>query len=624
MDQIKTLGLIPCAGGTQRLPRAIGIIPAAHLITFGKTISAADAHRKHLIDHIIVPTRQFPLTATAPLLARAAVAQLSTSSEPSSSFASPAKIAKRRLSQSMGRIPTAVVANIQEAICRRDIHAAFPRGFDAPHSALKAVMGYSCRSFSTGLRHERAEFEEVYDSAQSLAMRHLSIAKRKAAQGPASCTLAPTGVAAGGAGTLSAQCPSAVSAPFGSIAIIGGGIMGSGIAACFLAAGVKTIVVDTNPTALHKCHTWITSIFKAQVDKKRLSQKSLEERMALLTTIGGDQYAEALRDVDAVIEAVYEDATLKQDIFKRLDQYCKPSCIIASNTATVDINLLAAVTSRPSQVVGIHFFAPAHIMQLAEIVKGAATSDETVLRLLSLTKRINKIGVVVGNSFGFVSNRLAIKGVFQAVCLLEEGALPYQVDGYLKQFGFPNGVFEMQDIGGLDVTAAVLAVGPPEQKMSRSVSSIPRQLLAEGRFGVRVGKGWYRYDADEPTKAKSDIHVDRACIAASDRLGINRRTISQKEALYRFLFHIVNEAALLLEQGGAVRPSDIDLIFVLGFGFPYFRGGPCYYADQVGIDNIIYKMQAFASTCGRGTFPPPCKFLVDMAKNKKRFSDFNQ
>ena len=645
-DQIRRLGLVPCAGGTQRLPRAVGIQTAVHWITSGKIISAENALDKGLLDHIISPPTPAPtpgnvtpmagatpatplsslLFATRDLLADAAVTQISVAGGPTFSANR-----KRRLSETMGKIPFAIAANILEAICRRDLFAKMPKGFDAPQHALKAVMSYSSGNFKVGLAAERRIFDEVYESTQSLAMRHLQRAKARAAEGPASGTVQQPQFSSAASSASAAdehggalQCPltGGVNA-IRTIGIIGGGEMGSSIAACFLAAGYRVIVVDLSADHVARCSQRVQAIFRPHVERRRITAKQFDERMALLTVIGGSAYQSSIAEADIVIEAIYEDVALKRRVFEELDAICKPSCILASNTATIDINTIAEATRRPERVVGIHFFSPAHIMQLVEIVKGAGTSDETILRLLHLTKRIRKIGVVVGNAFGFVSNRLAIRGVFQAVCLVEDGAFPYQIDGYLKDFGFANGIFEMQDMAGLDVASALLSVMPTDLKMARSVSTIPRELMAAGRLGVKTGRGWYRYDAEEPTRPLSDINVERLCIATSEKKGILRRTVPKKEATYRFLFHIINEAALLLEQGVAVRPSDIDLIFVLGFGFPYFRGGPCYVADQMGIDNVIEKMQIFASTCGRSTFPPPCKFLLEMARNKKRFSDFN-
>jgi len=324
-----------------------------------------------------------------------------------------------------------------------------------------------------------------------------------------------------------------------------------------------------------------------------------------------------------VIEAVFENMKLKKEIFAKLDAACKPNTILASNTSTLSIDEIASATRRPNKVIGAHFFSPANVMPLLEFVRGRATDGETMALSLEIGKMIKKKPVMVGNCFGFVSNRVMLRCGFQANAMLEEGAFPREVDAVIKNFGYPMGIFAMQDLAGLDVGAKIRLETPASFIPKRDVGTISDELVKGGRFGQKAGKGWYQYTKEAPRVPVPDNEVEKMVVNVSQQKKIKRRNISKEEILDRYLFAMINESAHILEEGFAIRPSDIDVVFVFGFGFPPYRGGPCHFADHIGLDNVVAGIQKYNKALGDDTFPPPRPLLVDMARNKKTFADMN-
>jgi len=543
-----TLGLIPGAGGTQRMPRLVGVKAALDLIVTGRPIDAAKAHAGGLVDEIVPAGGD--LVATAVAVAR----KFSDAGSP------PPKTRDREDRLAEARDQPGLFDEYRKGIARR------ARGFEAPFACIDCIEAAVTKTFDEGLEFERETFQKLRASDQSKAQRHVFFAERLA-------------------GRVRGVGPDTKVIPIKRGAVLGCGTMGGGIAMNFANAGIPVTVTEGDQAALDRGIDLIRKNYAATVSKGRMSQDAMDQCMALINpTLDFDSVAEA----DIVIEAVFENMDLKKDIFTRLDSLCRPDAVMATNTSSLDVNEIAAVTSRPEQVVGLHFFSPANVMKLLEIVRGDRTSPEVLATALSLSKKLGRVGIVVGVCDSFAANRSLYAYSRQAGFLLEEGALPEQVDRVLLEFGFPMGPFAVGDLAGIDVGFKIRQHRPrPEGRYS----DIADKLYEMGRYGQKTGKGWFHYE-DGRTPIP-DPEVTELIMRTSKELGIQRREISDEEILQRCMYPLINEGARILEEGIVERSSDMDLIWLYGYGFPRYRGGPMFWADLLGVDHVYGVMKEF-------------------------------
>ena len=442
----------------------------------------------------------------------------------------------------------------------------------------------------TGIEAEHALFVKLVTGDQSRAQRHIFFSEREAAKVPD----AP-------AGMKPARIANAV--------VIGGGTMGGGIAMCFANAGIPVTILETTEELLAKGLERIKSTYQVSVDRNALGADAMEKRVAL---IGGTTDWQVIADTDIVIEAVFENLELKKEIFGRLDQLAKPGTLLASNTSTLDVDAIGNATSRPEDVIGMHFFSPANVMKLLEIVRGAKTSQQSIATAIAASKLLAKIPVVVGNCDGFVGNRMLARRSTEAERLLLEGTTPQEVDAVIQKFGFAMGPYAMGDLAGLDVGWRI--------RQHRGIQAPVSDALCElGRFGQKTGAGYYAYTpgsrVPEPDPLVAALAAEKAA-----SLGIARRQNSEQEILERMTYPMINEAARILEEGIAVRASDIDVIWTYGFGWPVWRGGPCFYADLIGAQKICDALEHYAELTGDAQLKP-AKLLRELAANGTKFAD---
>ncbi|WP_374361288.1 3-hydroxyacyl-CoA dehydrogenase NAD-binding domain-containing protein [Pseudoduganella danionis] len=567
------LGLLPGAGGTQRLPRVLGLEMALNMIVSGTPVASEKLAGTALFDAVY--------EAGSDLLAQAiAFAEKVADARPLP------KVRERKVDY-----PN------HEAFLQfsRNTVKAMAGPFPAPLECVETVAASVTRKFEDGLKFERERFLHLMQTTESKALRHAFFAERVASKVP--------------------DVPA--DTPVRSIkqaAVIGAGTMGGGIAMNFLNAGIPVVLLETRQEALDKGMATIRKNYDNTVKKGKLTAEKLEQRMALLT--GTLAYAD-IAQADIVVEAVFEDMGVKETVFRQLDSVMKPGVILASNTSTLDLNRIANFTSRPQDVIGLHFFSPANVMKLLEIVRGAQTGKDVLATALALAKKLKKTGVVSGVCDGFIGNRMIEQYSRQAGFLLDEGALPEQVDQAIEKFGFAMGPFRMGDLAGNDIGWAIRkrrAIESPEITYSRSAD-----LLCEmGRFGQKTGGGWYDYKAGD-RKAYPNEQVNAMIVQHSAELGITRRQISDKEIVERLVYAMVNEAAHILEEGIALRASDIDMVYLTGYGFPLFRGGPMFYADTVGLANVLAAMAQYARGY-QGSAWQPAPLLVKLAGEGKGFN----
>jgi 3-hydroxyacyl-CoA dehydrogenase len=471
------------------------------------------------------------------------------------------------------------------------------RGMNAPYACVRCVEAAATMDFDAGLKYEREEFNKLVSATESAAMRHAFFAEREVAKIPDVPASTPT-------------------KDITSAAIIGCGTMGGGIAMNFANVGIPVTIIETEQAALDRGLERIKGNYANTVSKGRLTQDAMDKRMALLT---GATDMRAIGDADIVIEAVFEEMSVKKEIFAKIDAIAKPGAILATNTSTLDVDEIAAVTKRPEDVVGTHFFSPANVMRLLENVCGAKSSPETIASVMKLGKTINKVAVLVGVCDGFVGNRMLHQYGREANLLIEEGALPQQVDKVIFDFGFPMGPFTMGDMAGLDIGWAVRKRKAAERPSNQRYSAVADRICEQGRFGQKTGAGWYRYEAGNRTPIP-DPEIEALIVQASKDAGIERREISDEEVLKRCLYPLVNEGAKILEEGLAIRSSDIDVIWVHGYGFPRYRGGPMFWADTIGLDEVHETMRRYHAE--HGELMRPANLLEKLAKEGKKFSDF--
>jgi 3-hydroxyacyl-CoA dehydrogenase len=566
LPEIK-LGLLPGGGGTQRLPRLVGMDKALAMILTGEPITAAEALEAGLIDEIV----DGDVVAGAVAFARRAVAE---------------------------RRPLTLVRDREEKLAgSRDVaafdaaaanHTRRARGQRAPFAAVEALRGAITLPVADALARERELFIELRDGEQSRAQRHVFFAEREAAKLPELAEVKALDVR--------------------RAAVIGAGTMGGGIAMCFANAGIPVTVVETSADALARGIDTITKNYRNTAARGGLAADQMEARIG---RIAGTTELAAVADADIVVEAVFEDMGIKQDLFGRLDRVVKPGAVIASNTSYLDLDALARATARPGAVVGMHFFSPANVMRLLEVVRGAATSPQTLATAIAVGRKVGKIPAVVGVCHGFVGNRMLRVRAIEAERLLVEGALPQDVDGALTDFGFPMGPFAMSDLAGLDV-------GWRMRKAQGLTAPVADQLCERGRFGQKTGRGFYLYEQGS-RMPKPDPEVAQLIADTAARLGIARGALGKDEIVERLLFPMINEAARILQEGIARRPGDIDVIWVYGYGFPAWRGGPMHYADTIGLAHIRDRLTAFASTTGDERHRP-APFLQELAAAGKGFA----
>ncbi len=562
-------GLIPGAGGTQRLPRMIGVGPSLALILSGDAVSPQDALAWGLIDAIAADDVRDAAWAFA----------LEHAGE------------RRRIGTAVARLDDAALDTARRS-------AAPPeRGGLAARAAIDAIQDATRLPLADGLVRERERFVGLLASEQAQARMHVFFAEREAGRIPGSREAA-AGIA--------------------HVAIVGSGTMGRGIAATFADAEMAVTLIDVRDDLVAAARERIAAGYERGIARGRCTTAQRDERLARIATATS---LDAAAHADLVVEAVYEDAALKRDIFRALDGIAAPHAILATNTSTLDIDALAAVTSRPQAVVGLHFFSPANAMRLVEIVRGSATSPQTIALAAGVAKRLGKTGVVSGNGEGFIGNRMLHGYLREADFLLEEGATPAQVDRVLRAFGFAMGPFAMSDLAGLDVGWRIrtgkAAIAAPAGRSPR----IGDALCEAGRFGQKSGAGYYRYRDGERTPI-SDPHVDELAERLARIGGIERRFVRDTEILERCLYPLVNEAAAILADGIAERPGDIDVVWVNGYGFPAFRGGPLRWADSVGLATIVASLEGYARTHGDAWTPAP--LLRELAAAGATFGDWTR
>jgi 3-hydroxyacyl-CoA dehydrogenase len=569
------IGLLPGAGGTQRLPRAVGAELALQMIVSGEPIGAEAALKAGLIDRI-VPGDSFQgvLDFAQELVGRRT---------------------HPRLRAARALLPRGADAETFFNAARARV-ARQARGQISPLKCVDAVEAAVRLPFEEGTRIERAMFLELVASDQSKALRHAFFAERAAAR-----------IAGLPEGTPTRRIERA--------AVVGFGTMGGGIAMSFANAGIPVAVLETSQEALDRGLAACRRHWEATAAKGRLTPQQVEARLALLQPTL--RYPD-LGTADIVIEAVFEDMAAKQTVFRELDRVAKAGAILATNTSTLDVDRIAAATKRPADVLGTHFFSPANVMRLLEVVRGAATAPDALATVMQLARRLKKVAVVSGVCDGFIGNRMLEHYVRQSLFLVEEGASPQQIDKALTDFGMAMGIFAVGDLAGLDIGYAIRQ----RRYKERPEVVYPRiadRVVELGRLGQKTGKGWYRYEPGDRTP-HVDPEVEALIEAYRRERGVAPRPVSDEEIVQRCIFALVNEGARILQEGIAQRASDIDVVYLTGYGFPAWRGGPMYYAESVGLTNVVEAMQRFARLPGAdAAFWQPAPLLVERAAAGRRF-----
>ena len=542
------LGLLPGAGGTQRLPRAVGLETALNMIVSGAPVPSEQLAKSGLFDEMV----DGDLLDAAVAFARRVGAQ--NGPHP--------RVRDRKI------VHENAAGFIQFA--RNSARAAAPN-FPAPHKCIDAIEAGVLNGFDKGSVAERDGFVALMMTPESRALRHAFFGERAASKIP----------------DVPADTPLR---EIRRVGVIGAGTMGGGIAMNFVNAGLPVTLLETKQDALERGLATIRRNYDAQVKKGKLTQEKLDARIALITpTLSYDD----LKDADLIVEAVFEELGVKEQVFKKLGEVAKPGAILASNTSTLDVDKIAAFTKRPQDVVGMHFFSPANVMKLLEVVRGAQTAKDVLATVMAVAKKIRKTAVVSGVCDGFIGNRMIEQYIRQALFMLEEGALPAQVDRAIEKFGFAMGPFRMSDLAGNDIGWAIRKRRYVEQP-DLHYSKIADCLCEQGRFGQKTGAGWYDYVPGD-RKAKPSPLVDEMVVAYSKERGVERRKIGDDEIVERLVFALVNEGAKILEEKIASKASDIDMVYLTGYGFPLWRGGPMLYADMVGLYNVERAIRRYAA-----------------------------
>ncbi len=566
------LGLLPGAGGTQRLPRLIGLEAALNMIVSGQPVPAQAFAGTPLVHALI----EGDLVEGAVAFA----AQVAARGEP-----------LPRARDLKVKQPNAD-AFLQFA---RNTVAAASKPFPAPLQCVEAVAA-SLKPFDEGLQTERTLFQALMQTPESRALRHVFQAERAAAKVPG----LPEGT---------------LLRPIARVGVIGAGTMGGGITMNFLNAGIPVVLLEMKQEALDRGLATIRKNYENSMKKGKLKPEQVEQRMGLITPTL--EYA-ALKDADLVIEAVFEEMGVKEAVFRQLDAVAKPGAILASNTSYLDIDRIATFTQRPQDVIGLHFFSPANVMRLLEIVRGAQTAPDVLATSLALAKQIKKMAVVSGVCDGFIGNRMLARYGAAAQGLINASALPQQIDGALQKFGLAMGPFRMGDLAGLDIGWATRKRKAAEAGTEMK-PSVADKLCEAGRFGQKTGAGWYRYEAGNRNPIPDSV-TEQLIADYRAANGITPRKISDEEIVERCLFALVNEGARILEEGIAARASDIDLAYLNGYGFPLHRGGPMLYADTVGLPQVVRSLRRFAAEPGADASWQPAPLLVRLAEAGQSFN----
>ncbi len=570
------LGLIPGAAGTQRLPRLAGVAKAVEMCTDGNPVKAADALQAGIVDRLI----EGDLLQGAVAFAREIAAK-------------PAPKTRER-NQKLGTPEQ----NAPIFAAARDTAHKKQRNLIAPLAAIDAIEAASTLPFEEGCQVEARLFIDCLYSDQSKALIHVFFGEREVAKVP----------------DIPKETPIL---PIDSAAVVGAGTMGGGIAMVFANAGIPVVLKEADQAALDRGLSNIRKNYAVSVQRGRFTQAVVDERLKLIRpTLDYTDFAQA----DIVIEAVFEGLALKKEVFTELDRVCKPGAILASNTSTLDIDLIASATSRPASVIGTHFFSPANVMRLLEIVRGKASGKEVIATCMQLSKKLGKIGVLVGNCRGFVGNRMFHPYVREAVFLVEEGASVEAVDKALYDFGMAMGPLATNDLAGLDVGWRIRKEYRHLEKPGVRQPFAADNLCEMGRFGQKTVAGWYRYD--ENRRPSPDPEVAALTKKWSAEYGIQQRQIPPEEIVDRCIYALVNEGARILEEGYAARAVDIDIIYINGYGFPAYRGGPMWYADTVGLKKVHDRIAEFQRMHGELWEPAP--LLKKLAVEGRTFADFDQ
>lgn len=570
------LGLIPGAAGTQRLPRLAGVAKALEMCTDGKPVAAVEAFRLGIIDRLI----------EGDLLAGAVAFAREVAGKP---------IPKtRERSEKLGTAAenAAIIVAARENVQKKQ------RGLKAPLAAIDAVEAATKLTFAEGCEVERRLFTECLFSDQSKALIHVFFGEREVAKIPDVPKDTPI-------------------KPIRSVAVVGSGTMGGGIAMVFANAGIPVLLKEVDQPALDQGLARIRKNYASSVQRGRFAQQFVDERLALITpTLNYERFA----DADMVVEAVFEGMALKKQVFQDLDRACNPGAILASNTSTLSIDEIAGVTSRPESVIGTHFFSPANVMRLLEIVRGKKTSKEVIATCMQLSKKLGKIGVLVGNCRGFVGNRMFGPYRREAQFLIEEGAEVEAVDNALVEFGMAMGPLATGDLAGLDVGWRIRKEYRHLERPSVRQPIAEDRLCEMGRYGQKTLAGWYRYD--DMRRAATDPEVSALVRKWAAEGGIPQHKIAASEMIDRCVYALVNEGARILEEGYALRAVDIDIIYLNGYGFPAYRGGPMWYADTVGLKNVYERVCEFRRQHGELWEPAP--LLKRLAETNQTFAEFNK
>ncbi len=566
------LGLLPGAGGTQRLPRAIGLERALNMIVTGETLPAAQFSGTALFDEVT----DGDVVGAAVALAGKVVQEV---------------LPRKRLRDLKVREPQAE-AFLQFA---RNSVAASAGPYPAPLKCVEAVSWSISKPFDEALRLEREAFLQLMASAESRAMRHNFAAERLA-------------------GKVADLPDGEPLREIHKVGVIGAGTMGGGITMNFLNMGIPVVLLETQQQALDRGLSTIRRNYENSAKKGKLTAEQVEQRMSLVTPTL--DYAE-LAEADFVIEAVFENMDVKQQVFARLDDVCKPGAILASNTSYLDIDRIATFTRRPNDILGLHFFSPANVMRLLEVVRGAKTAPDALATCMALARKIGKIAVVSGVCDGFIGNRMLAPYGAAAQGLINAGALPQQVDGALQKFGMAMGPFRMGDLAGLDIGWATRKRKAAETGISKPV--VADKLCEVGRYGQKTGAGWYRYEAGKRDPIPDPV-TEQLIAEYRTAHGITPRKVSDAEVVERCIYALINEGARILQEGIAARASDIDLVYLNGYGFPRHSGGPMFYADSVGLPNVVRALNRFAAEPGADKSWQPAPLLLQLAEQGESFN----
>jgi 3-hydroxyacyl-CoA dehydrogenase len=568
------LGILPGAGGTQRLPRLIGVEAALDLIVSGEMIDCARAADLGLIDSVVADDT---VGATVKTARHVALDAASAGRWPR----------LRDVVIQMSADDLSKLLDAKKATLRKPLPGVL--------RCIDTVGGAVSMPFDAALKKEYETLLELMVSPESQALRHVFFAERRA-------------------GKIQGISKDAPVRPVTSVAVIGAGTMGSGIAMCCANAGLPVALLDRDEDAVKRAVQAIAANYGGAIKKGRLTSEEADHLMKL---ISGSTDFSRIGSADLVIEAVYENMAVKESVFHTIDELAKPGAILASNTSTLDLNAIAAFTSRPQDVVGLHFFSPANVMRLLEVVRGAKTQDEVLASAMNFARKIGKVGVVAGVCDGFIGNRMFEEYLRQAYYLLDEGATPLQVDRALENWGMAMGPLATMDLAGNDIGLAIRKRRKIEQP-DRPYSGIPDQVAEMGRFGQKTGAGWYRYDPIT-RKRQPDPEIDALVLAYAAENHITRRKISDEEIVARCLFALANEGALVLQEGIAQRASDIDVVYLSGYGFPAHRGGPMFYADAVGLPHVLAEIERFKAGY-RGELWQPAPLLKELAQTERSFA----